>query len=328
MRIRVSRRLGFWELAPSADGEAPQDLATALDGGEARPAFALWDLSDRGALSAEAFAALVGASALLRLRGVRVFVAGQGPAVARYLAQLGMRAGGGRDAVPGAGIAVLRRLLARRVATESAAHAQAELDEVLDRADLDDESDGVHELYRSRKAPARSTPDEAAETPSPRTSPPDSLGEILIELGVLTSAQLEEALEFQRHARARGKLGSLLVRMGLVTDEQIFDALEEQYRRTSQRPQPSNVDWLGQARDTRATLLGNILRNLGILSSEGLERALREQWASGWRENLGTVLLRLGLVTRPQLFRALEKQAELKARSKRTAGALTARLRS
>lgn len=329
MKVRLLRRTGYWELVPADAGEDARALAETLDRGEAKPAFAVWDLSGAGPLRAEPFAELVGSSALLRLRGVRVFVAGQAPMVARFLMQLGMKSAGGREAIPGAGLAVLRRLLARHVPPGASSRSQSELDELLDRCDLDDEVDAVRELYRWRAEPPPSppAPDPLDESVAARPRPPvNTLGEILIELGVISSAQLDEALVLQRHERARGKLGNLLIRMGLVTDEQIFGALEEQYRRSRQRLPASGVDWQGHARDTRESLLGNVLLSLGILSSEGLERALREQWSAGGRENLGTVLLRLGLVTRPQLFRALEKQAELKARARRGAGALAARL--
>lgn len=63
------------------------------------------------------------------------------------------------------------------------------------------------------------------------------LGEILLELGVLSERALKEALESQRNSASREKLGAVLLRLGLVTREQILTALEAQAgRKTGRTP--------------------------------------------------------------------------------------------
>ncbi|MGB5425139.1 MAG: hypothetical protein WBN03_23440, partial [Desulfobacterales bacterium] len=52
------------------------------------------------------------------------------------------------------------------------------------------------------------------------------LGEILIEGGLLTRAQLEEALPYQKKSGL--KLGQFLVREGIVTEVQIVDMVSNQ----------------------------------------------------------------------------------------------------
>jgi type IV pilus assembly protein PilB len=52
------------------------------------------------------------------------------------------------------------------------------------------------------------------------------MGDILVECGLLTHEQLDEALESQRHHG--GLLGEVLVRSLVVTEEQIADALARQ----------------------------------------------------------------------------------------------------
>ena len=52
------------------------------------------------------------------------------------------------------------------------------------------------------------------------------LGELLVERGVLTSAQLDEAIEFQR--QHGGQLGWVLVEMNLLGEEEITKALSDQ----------------------------------------------------------------------------------------------------
>ena len=53
------------------------------------------------------------------------------------------------------------------------------------------------------------------------------LGEILIEAGIITQAQLEQALEFQRDNG--GLIGELLVQLRFTTEEDIAKTLTAQY---------------------------------------------------------------------------------------------------
>jgi mannitol/fructose-specific phosphotransferase system IIA component len=58
-----------------------------------------------------------------------------------------------------------------------------------------------------------------------------TLGEYLLEDGVVTPTQIESALERQREMAARGdrkRLGEILLDMGLVTKEQLQAAIDRQ----------------------------------------------------------------------------------------------------
>ncbi|HAF08281.1 TPA: general secretion pathway protein GspE, partial [candidate division WOR-3] len=53
------------------------------------------------------------------------------------------------------------------------------------------------------------------------------LGDLLIDEGLITKDQLNQALSQQKENG--GRLGSILVQMGFVTDDQISKALGKQY---------------------------------------------------------------------------------------------------
>ena len=69
----------------------------------------------------------------------------------------------------------------------------------------------------------------AAPPEAPRAAPPlaQHLGEVLVNMGMITPEHLAEALVEQQ--RAGGKLGAILVRAGFVTDRELIDALGRQY---------------------------------------------------------------------------------------------------
>lgn len=49
------------------------------------------------------------------------------------------------------------------------------------------------------------------------------LGDMLLELGLITQEQLKQALEFQ--SREKGRLGSILIEHNFITERQLIDAL-------------------------------------------------------------------------------------------------------
>ncbi|MFN8670474.1 MAG: hypothetical protein U0457_00130 [Candidatus Sericytochromatia bacterium] len=57
-------------------------------------------------------------------------------------------------------------------------------------------------------------------------SPKKRLGEILLELGVITEEQLAQALDIQ--AKEKRLLGQVLIKLGYVTTEIIISALDMQ----------------------------------------------------------------------------------------------------
>jgi type IV pilus assembly protein PilB len=66
------------------------------------------------------------------------------------------------------------------------------------------------------------------------------LGEILVEGGLLTRKQLEEALPFQKKSHL--KLGQFLVREGIVNESQIVDLVSNQLRIEKYRPENYTID--------------------------------------------------------------------------------------
>jgi len=66
------------------------------------------------------------------------------------------------------------------------------------------------------------------------------LGEILVEGGLLTQKQLEEALPFQK--RSHLKLGQFLVREGIVNESQIVELVSNQLRLEKYRPENYSID--------------------------------------------------------------------------------------
>jgi type IV pilus assembly protein PilB len=66
------------------------------------------------------------------------------------------------------------------------------------------------------------------------------LGEILVDGGLLTQKQLEEALPFQKKSNL--KLGQFLVREGIVSESQIVDLVSNQLRIEKYRPDKYTLD--------------------------------------------------------------------------------------
>ena len=56
------------------------------------------------------------------------------------------------------------------------------------------------------------------------------IGEILIDMGLLTNTQLEEFLHEQKASKQK-KLGEIIVEAGIITKDQLDTAIDEQIRR-------------------------------------------------------------------------------------------------
>jgi metal-responsive CopG/Arc/MetJ family transcriptional regulator len=56
------------------------------------------------------------------------------------------------------------------------------------------------------------------------------LGEILVDMGVVTQSQLEEALKEQSEGTERKMIGEILVEKGWINDKQVWQALLVQER--------------------------------------------------------------------------------------------------
>jgi type IV pilus assembly protein PilB len=114
------------------------------------------------------------------------------------------------------------------------------------------------------------------------------LGTLLVSRGLLTQAQLDEALRAQQAEPAPRPLGQILVEQRAITPRQLSLVLDV-YRK---RPR-----------------LGEILVRGGVLTDEQLETALEEQHRSG--QPLGQVLLTLGYLTEELLRKALCTQLNI-----------------
>jgi hypothetical protein len=129
-----------------------------------------------------------------------------------------------------------------------------------------------------------------------------TLGAILVQMGAITTQELQWLLEEQAAVRRRGDqvmFGEIAVARGKVTPETLARALMVQ---TQQR--------IGNATAPRA--LGEYLIANG-LSLDRLEQALTEQIylrRVGRHETLGEILLRRRWITRDQLERALAQQRQ------------------
>ena len=55
------------------------------------------------------------------------------------------------------------------------------------------------------------------------------LGDILIDSGFLSQAELQEALEAQRSSPSKKRLGEIIVEKGLLTELDILRAISQQY---------------------------------------------------------------------------------------------------
>jgi type IV pilus assembly protein PilB len=115
------------------------------------------------------------------------------------------------------------------------------------------------------------------------------LGELLLAEGLVTPAQLDEALRVQASNEGYAPLGHILVAQRIITRDQLLSVLE---------------------RHRRSSKLGDILLKGGELSREQLDTALAEQRRSG--QPLGEVLLRLGLVSEERLRMALCRQLHIR----------------
>jgi hypothetical protein len=114
------------------------------------------------------------------------------------------------------------------------------------------------------------------------------LGEILLDEGRITRAQLDGALQAQA-ASPGTPLGQLLVEHGALTQQELGAVLD---------------------RYNRKYRLGDLLVETNALTEAQLETALAQQRATGLR--LGDVLLELGYVNERDLRQALAKQLRVR----------------
>jgi hypothetical protein len=123
------------------------------------------------------------------------------------------------------------------------------------------------------------------------------LGQVLIEMGAIDEAQLEQLLAFQRHDG--GLLGEITVDRGLVSPLALVAALARQRREGRQQSLP-------QARPQTWKPLGKLLVDRRRITEVKLNQALAAQRSSGGF--LGEILVERGWITPRDLVGALNEQ--------------------
>ena len=111
------------------------------------------------------------------------------------------------------------------------------------------------------------------------------VGDILLEEGIVTEEQLEEALEFQKSEETPLPLGEVCINLKLISRSDLRRLL---------RKYQANIQ------------LGELLVNMGLIDHEQLEEALQHKEITG--EKLGTVLMELEYITEAELVEAVSIQ--------------------
>lgn len=111
------------------------------------------------------------------------------------------------------------------------------------------------------------------------------IGELLVGEGVITTEQLNEALEIQRNERGLRPLGNILIGLKFISNSEFRRVL-----RKHKKDMP----------------IGELLVNTGIISPDQLSDALREQ--QNKKEKIGKILVAKGFATEAALLEAVSIQ--------------------
>jgi type IV pilus assembly protein PilB len=128
---------------------------------------------------------------------------------------------------------------------------------------------------------------EGSKAEEPEATP--RLGELLVTEGLITPAQLEEALRVQQAPDGYAPLGHILIAQKIITRDQLLAVLE---------------------RHRRSSKLGDILLKSREIDRTQLETALAEQRRT--QRPLGETLLRLGFISEERLRVALCRQLHIR----------------
>lgn len=119
-------------------------------------------------------------------------------------------------------------------------------------------------------------------------------GDLLIEMGLVTQAQVQEAIAVQ--ALTRNRLGETLITLGYMTRAQLQRAL-------------AHALGSNQVVPTDRPALGEILLGLKYITEAQLQEALIQQLKSG--SNIGDLLVSLGFCTHQHIYEALGLQRRM-----------------
>ncbi|MBN2308076.1 MAG: Hpt domain-containing protein [Candidatus Hydrogenedentes bacterium] len=137
------------------------------------------------------------------------------------------------------------------------------------------------------------TPIAAPATPLPADATPETtVGEILVDAGVVPREAVEAAIALQRELAEPDKLGEILLEQRVVSPAQLEEALRVQ--RELEEP----------------VLLGGILVEIGVLSAEELEAALLKQREPVEAPKVGELLVKSGDAAPQDVAHALRAQKQ------------------
>lgn len=105
--------------------------------------------------------------------------------------------------------------------------------------------------------------EEALSTQSEESQAHRKLGDFFVEQGIITADQLDQAIELQRQDPNLGRLGDLLVQMGAVTQEEVDEVLGEQ----SEGSRSRLGEVLVRGKKAPAKSVGKVVRSQGIMRS-------------------------------------------------------------
>jgi type IV pilus assembly protein PilB len=111
------------------------------------------------------------------------------------------------------------------------------------------------------------------------------VGDILIEEGIISQEQLDEALEYQKAEESPLPLGEVCINLKFISRADLRKLL---------RKYQANIQ------------MGELLVNMGLIDGEQLEEALQHKEITG--EKLGTVLIELEYLTEAELVEAVSIQ--------------------
>lgn len=146
-----------------------------------------------------------------------------------------------------------------------------------------------------------------------------TIGHILKDLGKIQGEDLERALEIQD--RQRMKLGDLLVHQDMVSQEDVHAALQEQsdpetddvplghILKAKGKIVEADIATALEIQERRKMRLGEILIEADLITEEDIKFALEEQKVQGLR--IGEVLLNSHVITEDQLLTALARKFRL-----------------
>jgi type II secretory ATPase GspE/PulE/Tfp pilus assembly ATPase PilB-like protein len=155
---------------------------------------------------------------------------------------------------------------------------------------------GETELKLAKPEPPSPAPQSTIvekQPSSPQASSPNSgkkvkIGELLIQEGVVTPEQIEQALAVQKTRHPAPPLGEVCVELGLVSPAALNKILSKHHERIP---------------------LGEMLVHLGLVNQDQINAALEIQRAT--KKKLGTILVEQGHLTTNALVGVLYKQSQI-----------------